>query len=150
MGLLNIVTIPNPKLKKPSEDINKDKIKELKPLIKNMLETMYVSDGIGLAAVQIGKNINLAVIGKEATPDNKDMVLINPKIIGHSWRKVVAEEGCLSVPGITQKVPRFAKIKVKALNQEGQLLNFDATDFLARVIQHEIDHLQGTLITDYV
>ena len=150
MSLLNIVTTPSSKLKKPSEDIKKEKIKEFKSLIKNMLETMYLSDGIGLAAVQIGLKINLAVIGKEATLDDKDLILINPKIIKHSWRKIIAEEGCLSVPGITKRVPRFAKIKVKALNQDGQSLNFDASDFLARVIQHEIDHLQGILITDYV
>ena len=148
MSLLKVITIPAKNLREQSKDITKANIPQLSGLIKNMIETMYVSDGIGLAAPQIGKNIRLATIGKEATPDGKDWAIINPKILKHSWRKVIGEEGCLSVPGVTKEVSRFKKITVKALNQKGESHIFEAEDFFARVVQHEIDHLDGILIID--
>lgn len=113
-----------------------------------MIETMYAADGAGLAAPQIGQNIRLAIIGKDAAPDQKDWVIINPKIIKHSWKRTRDEEGCLSIPGVKKEVARFAKITVKTLDAKGRPLNFQAENLFARVIQHEIDHLDGILIVD--
>lgn len=148
MPILKILTIPEPSLRQKSAAIKPVEILKLKPLILNMVETMYAADGVGLAAPQIGKNIRLAIIGKEGTPDKKDWVLINPKIVKHSWKRIKDEEGCLSVPEVKKQVARFAKITIKALDAQGQPLNFQAENLFARVIQHEIDHLDGILITD--
>jgi peptide deformylase len=146
--ILDIVTLPNNKLREPSRALKPAEIKKLELLITNMTETMHIKDGIGLAAPQIGQNIRLCTIGHSATPDKKDWALINPQIIKHSWRKTTEEEGCLSVPGVTVAVKRSAKITVKALNAKGQPKTFTASGYLARVLQHEIDHLDGILIID--
>lgn len=148
MPILKILTIPEPSLRQKSAAIKPAEILKLKPLILNMIETMYAADGVGLAAAQIGKNIRLAIVGKEGAPDKKGWVLINPKIIKHSWKRIKDEEGCLSVPGVRKEVARFAKITIKALDAKGQPLNFQAENLFARVIQHEIDHLDGILIVD--
>lgn len=148
MSILKILTIPEPSLRQKSVAIKPAEILKLKSLFLDMIETMYGADGVGLAAPQIGKNIRLAIISKEGTPDKKDWVLINPKIIKHSWKRIKDEEGCLSVPGVRKEVARFAKITIKALDAKGQPLNFQAENLFARVIQHEIDHLDGILIVD--
>lgn len=113
-----------------------------------MIETRSATGGIGLAAPQIGRNVRLAVISKEATADGREWILINPKIIKRSWRKIKELEGCLSVPGVQKEISRYKKITIRALDGKGQPLNFSASDLFARVIQHEIDHLDGILIVD--
>ncbi len=146
--ILKIITIPAASLRQKSTAVKPAEILKLKPLFSNMIETMYASDGVGLAAPQIDRNIRAAIIGKDATPDKKDWTLINPKIVKHSWKRIKDEEGCLSVPGVKKEVARYAKITVKALNAKSQPLNFQAEDLFARVIQHEIDHLDGILIVN--
>lgn len=148
MSLLNILTIPDQRLREKSREIRLDEIKNLRPLILDMMETMSQAQGIGLAANQVGQNIRLVVINKDATTDKKDLILINPKISKHGWRKVKEDEGCLSIPNVQVPVSRYKKITVKALSQEGKPLDFTASDLFARVIQHEIDHLDGVLIID--
>lgn len=148
MSLLNILTIPDPRLREKSREIRLDEIKNLRPLILDMIETMSQAQGIGLAANQIGQNIRLVVINKDVTTDKKDLILINPKITKHSWRKIKENEGCLSIPDVQVPVSRYKKITVKALSQEGRPLNFTASDLFSRVIQHEVDHLDGVLIID--
>lgn len=113
-----------------------------------MLETMHANDGIGLAAAQIGQNIRLAIIGKQALPNKKELVLINPKITKRSWRQIKDFEGCLSVPGAAIEVKRHKKITVAALNEKAEPISYIVSDYLARVFQHEIDHLDGILIID--
>ena len=113
-----------------------------------MVETMYASDGIGLAAPQIGENFRLAVIGKQAAPNGKEIILINPKITKRSWRQIKDLEGCLSVPELTVEVKRHKKITVTALNEKAEPVSYVVSDYLARVFQHEIDHLDGILIID--
>ena len=145
---LEIVKVPDPRLRQKSKNLKPEEIKKLKSLVSDMIETMYESDGIGLAAPQIGQNIRLAVIGKQATPNKKELVLINPKITKRSWRQIKDLEGCLSVPGAAIEVKRHKKITVAALNEKAEPISYVVSDYLARVFQHEIDHLDGILIID--
>ncbi|MBI5732222.1 MAG: peptide deformylase [Candidatus Magasanikbacteria bacterium] len=148
MSLLPIITFPHPFLRKKAEPIAEEQIGSWRPLVSDMIETMRRHDGVGLAAPQVEQSLRLAIISKEVVSDSKDWVLINPKIIKHSWRRASLEESCLSVPGIRKEVKRYVKIRVKARDKDGLAFNFEAKDFLARVIQHEIDHLDGILIVD--
>lgn len=147
--ILPIIIEPDESLHQHSETIEQADLitPHLKKLIADMIETMYVKDGIGLAAPQIGQTIRLIVIAKEYNPINKrkDLVLINPFWEKTSIFKNWDEEGCLSVPFIYGEVKRYRKIKVRALNEKGQEINFTAEDYPARVIQHEVDHLDGIL-----
>lgn len=149
--LLNILTEPNSLLHQKAQELdfsvwNKT---ELKELAANMLETMYLKDGVGLAAPQIGKSIRLCVIAKNFTADKTaDLVLINPTWQKLSISKINDEEGCLSVPDIYGQVKRYKKIRVKATDLSGQPLVFEAMDFFARIVQHEIDHLDGILFIE--
>lgn len=116
----------------------------IQKLIFDMKETVIPACGIGLAAPQVGLLLRLIVIAL----NDKLMAFINPKITKFSWRKEVDEEGCLSVPGKFGPVKRSKIIKVEALDERGKLLKFKAKDLFARVIQHEIDHLDGILFID--
>lgn len=109
-----------------------------------MVKTMIKADGVGLAAPQIGKNIRLIVI------NSKDGVfcLVNPKFIKKSWARELGQEGCLSIPGVFGEVKRHKKISLAYYNQEGKKVKLTAEGMMARVIQHEIDHLDGILFID--
>lgn len=109
-----------------------------------MAKTMVKTAGVGLAAPQIGKNIRLAVI------NSKDgaFCLINPKFTKKSWARELAQEGCLSLPGVFGKVKRHKKVSLTYYNQDGKKNKLTAAGLMARVIQHEVDHLDGILFTD--
>ncbi|MBU0596775.1 peptide deformylase [Patescibacteria group bacterium] len=147
--MLNIITEPNEILRKRSLEIDRDFLLKsvTQEFIKKMIPTMYDTDGIGLAAPQVGQNIRICVVGKEAVGD-KDLILINPTWEKTSRRKFVDVEGCLSVPHTYGKVKRWRNIHVEALDEKGNKLSFPASNFFARVIQHEIDHLDGILFID--
>lgn len=147
--MLKIITEPNDILRKRSLEIDRDFLlnPETQEFIKNMIPTMYSTDGIGLAAPQVGLNIRICVVGKEAVGGN-DLVLVNPTWEKTSRRKSVDVEGCLSVPQIYGKVRRWKNIQVDAWDEKGNLLSFSASNFFARVIQHEVDHLEGILFID--
>ncbi|OGY44442.1 MAG: peptide deformylase [Candidatus Buchananbacteria bacterium RIFCSPHIGHO2_01_FULL_39_14] len=128
---------------------------EIKQLILNMAKTMRENAGVGLAAPQIGVSKRIALIeilsDNPRYPNQREVslvVLINPKITRRSFHKELGEEGCLSIPEVFGLVKRSLKIKVKALDQEGKKIKFKATGFFARVIQHEVDHLNGVLFID--
>jgi len=144
--LLDIVIHPNPILRKKSQNINLEDLKtdEFKQLIKNMAPIMLKKDGIGLAAPQIGKNIRLIVIN---TKDGAQYFL-NPKIIKKSLLKEWGEEGCLSVPNTFGLVKRNRKISCEYFNTKGKKKLIEASGLMARVLQHEIDHLNGILFID--
>lgn len=149
--MLKIITLPTKSLRERSKEIEAGFLKTAtaKKLIKEMVPIMYAADGIGLAAPQVDHNIRLCIIGKEAVPNKKqDLVLVNPQWEKVSRKTAWGEEGCLSVPKLFGKVKRYTKIKVQALDENGQPLNFVAQDFFARVIQHEVDHLDGILFID--
>jgi peptide deformylase len=144
--ILPIITIPDTILRQQAKEINQEDIKSeaIQKLIANMKETVSPAGGIGLAAPQVGSSLRLVIIAVQ----NKKLALINPEIINFSWRKEAAEEGCLSVPGKWGAVKRAKVIKVKALDEDGKVIKFKAKDLFARVIQHEVDHLNGILFID--
>ncbi|HQF57184.1 MAG TPA: peptide deformylase [Candidatus Magasanikbacteria bacterium] len=149
--ILPIVTLPATSLRQRSKEIEKNFLnsKEFKNLLKNIISTMYHDDGIGIAAPQVGQNIRFCIIGRQATPDKKnDLILINPIFEKISRKKETDLEGCLSVPKTYGKVTRYKDILVKAWNEKGEEIKFEAHNFFARVIQHEIDHLDGILFID--
>lgn len=115
-----------------------------KQLFDEMLKMMHKAEGIGLAANQVGINRQICVV----CVDNKVLKLANPRILKKKGSEVM-EEGCLSLPAITIKVRRAKEIICQALNENNELIKFDAQDLLARAIQHEVDHLQGKMIIDY-
>ena len=156
MAVLKVTKLGNPALRKPSEAIPKESIAspELQRLIRDMIETMREEDGVGIAAPQVGVSKQLAVIevgenrrypGKPAIPLT---VLLNPRIVAASKKLVADWEGCLSVNDMRGQVPRAEWVDVEAFNPKGGRLKFHAEGFLARVIQHECDHLAGKVFLD--
>lgn len=146
MPILKIITQPNPILRKKSSELSLKEIssREFKRLVLSMKKTLIKTAGMGLAAPQIGKNIRLAVINSQ----DGACCLINPKIIKKSWARELEQEGCLSIPGVFGKVKRHKKITLIYHNQGGKKIKLTAQGLLARVMQHEIDHLNGILFID--
>jgi peptide deformylase len=146
MAVLKILKLPTESLRKKSEIIGEDKItaKEFDELCADLEETMKKKDGVGLAAPQIGKNVRLVVVNTKNGP----IFLFNPKIVEKSWRKEWGEEGCLSVPMVFGEVNRHHKITCVFCNRHGVADKVKASGLLARVIQHEVDHLDGILFID--
>lgn len=143
--MLKLVTIPNPILNKKTALI-KNFDKSLLDLADQMIEACRHANGIGLAAPQIGKSIRLCIINLEHM-GLPPFALVNPKIVKKSWKKVEMEEGCLSIPGVYGIVKRPVKITVEAQTLKGEKNKFEADGMLSRVIQHEVDHLDGILFT---
>ena len=147
MSILNILEFPDPRLRtvaKPVESVDAS----LQKLIDDMLETMYAAPGIGLAATQVDCHKQLVVIDVSEGKD-QPIVLINPKITKRDGEQVY-QEGCLSVPGFYENVDRPQKVKIKALDRDGQPFELIAEGLLAVCIQHECDHLNGKLFVDYL
>jgi len=148
MALLPILRYPDPRLHtvaKPVAEVN-DRIRRL---VDDMLETMYEAKGVGLAATQVDVHERVVVIDT-SEERNDARVLINPEIIAASDEMLVWEEGCLSVPTIYDKVDRHARVRVRALNRDGQPHEFDADELLAVCVQHELDHLLGKVFVEYL
>lgn len=149
MALQKILTYPFPVLKEKAKPVTKFD-DNLKKLVADMAVTMYDAPGVGLAAPQIGVSLQVAVIDITPKDEEKNLVvLINPKIIKGEGEET-DEEGCLSVEDYSSKVKRFEKIWVEAQDIEGNPNNFEAEGFYARVIQHELDHLDGKLFIDRI
>lgn len=158
MKALKIVTIPNQNLRKKSVAIDKitPKVREL---ADNMLATLRTKPGLGLAAPQIGKNIRLIVIESKGLKDDEGNViyenipvtfLVNPVILKTSHKQIEMDEGCFSVPNQFAPVRRPEKIKAIAYDLDGNELKYNTGGLLARIIQHEVDHLEGRLFIDLV
>lgn len=145
----------HPVLRNVSEPVGED-YPDLKNLVADMFETMYASDGVGLAAPQIGKNIDLVVIDadpvSETFPECKGrkMVIINPELEILGGEKVSRAEGCLSLPGLSEEVKRVEHIRLKWQDGDFQPHEEEISGFLARIIQHELDHLDGRLYIDHI
>jgi peptide deformylase len=155
MAVRDIVTLPDPVLRRKAHKVTVFD-KDLQVLIDDMIETMREAPGVGLAAPQIGKSIRLIVVeyggneeGEENEDDKKNLyVVVNPEITEASEEKVLGAEGCLSVPNLVGEVERHTEITVKGLNRLGRPWKKKMTGWLARIFQHEMDHLDGVVFPD--
>jgi len=148
MAILKIITYGDPVLRRRTSRV-KEIDKEIKKLIRDMFETMYAAPGVGLAANQVGIPLNLCVIDVGPQGKTGPLVLINP-VLKQKKGRIYDEEGCLSLPGIFVKIPRWHRVKVEAVNEKGLPVEIEGEDLLARAIQHELDHLSGKLLLDRV
>lgn len=149
MAVLEVIKYPHPMLKKRCQEV--DRIDgDMKQLISDMVETMYRSNGIGLAACQVGIPKRVIVVDVGPLDPEKDLfVMINPEIISEEG-EIEHEEGCLSVPDCSEKVKRKEKVVVRGLSPEGEKIEVPGEGILAIALQHEIDHLNGVLILDRI
>jgi peptide deformylase len=145
MAVLPIRTVPDPVLRQKASRV-KTIDKSVKKLIDEMLETMHSASGVGLAAPQVGIALRVIVIG---IPDEEEITLINPQIVRRTGERLVTE-GCLSIPGYFAQVPRAELVRAKGLDRTGKEIRIKADDLLAQALEHEIDHLNGVLYTDYL
>jgi peptide deformylase len=160
MALRQIVHLPEPVLRRKAKPVTKFD-RDLQALIDDMIETMREAPGVGLAAPQVNVPLQLAVIEyagnededaeekEDAPPKPKKLfVIVNPEIVKASQEKVMGVEGCLSIPGLVGEVERHEAVQVKALNRHGKPFKVKVDGWMARIFQHEIDHLNGVLFTD--
>ncbi|RME88626.1 MAG: peptide deformylase [Anaerolineae bacterium] len=152
MALREIVTVPAEVLRRKARPVTRFD-DELQRLIDDMIETMRAAPGVGLAAPQVAVSQRLIVV--EYAEDEEDeaaepklYVVVNPKITRHSKETEMGVEGCLSIPGLVGEVERYLSVTVKGQNRHGQPLKIKARGWLARIFQHEVDHLNGILFTD--
>jgi peptide deformylase len=149
MSILAIRLYPDPVLRARSREVTRFD-PEFDKLVADMIETMHAAPGVGLAAPQVGAESRVAVVDVSVGKDPQQLyVLVNPELVESAGAETDVE-GCLSLPGITDKVERPLRIKVRALDRQGQPFALEAEEFLARAICHEIDHLNGILFTDHL
>lgn len=150
MTVLPLVKAPDRRLKLVSEPVPAID-KDLRRFMDDMLETMYVAKGIGLAAIQVGVPKRVAVIDLDPKgPNSKPLYIINPKIVSASDEQSTYEEGCLSVPEFWEDVHRPARLTVEYTDEKGETQRVDADGLFATVLQHEIDHINGLLFIDHL
>jgi peptide deformylase len=150
MALRSVITIPDPKLRLVSAQLERVD-DSLRKLMDDMLETMYDAPGIGLAAIQIAEPVRLIVVDP-ATPEEpkNPLCLVNPEILWSSDERRVYEEGCLSMPEYYEEVERPVSVRARYVDRDGKAQEILAEGLLATVLQHEIDHLNGVLFIDYL
>jgi peptide deformylase len=152
MAILKVARMGHPVLRKKARSLDRREIKTalIQQLIDDMIATMIEYHGAGLAAPQVHIDVRLfvAVRGTDDEDATNPVVLINPEIAAVGGETIEDWEGCLSIPGVRGRVPRAQEVTVRALNRQGERVEFTARDFAARVIQHEHDHLDGVLFID--
>ncbi|HAS6796801.1 peptide deformylase [Vibrio parahaemolyticus] len=147
MAVLEILSIPDPRLKVKAEKVTD--VTTVQTLIDDMLETLYATgNGIGLASTQVGRKEAVVVIDI-SDERNDPLVLVNPEVVSGE-NKALGQEGCLSVPEYYADVERYTSVVVSALDRDGNPITIESDEFLAIVMQHEIDHLSGNLFIDYL
>ena len=147
MAVREVVTYPKVTLRKKAEAVS-EVTEEIRELIRDMKETMYISQGIGLAAPQLGVNRRVIVVDVTLyDPDQEPFALINPEVVSGEG-EVDSTEGCLSVPDLLETIKRKEKVTVRGFDEEGKEVEIEATGMLAICLQHEIDHLNGTTIVE--
>ncbi|KQU67816.1 MULTISPECIES: peptide deformylase [unclassified Rhizobacter] len=148
MAKLSILRYPDPRLHTVAKPVTQVDAR-IRQLVDDMLETMYQADGVGLAATQVDVHERVIVIDTSERRDEPH-VLINPELTARSDEMLTGDEGCLSVPQVYDKVPRHARVSVRALNRAGESYEFDAEGLLAVCVQHEMDHLLGKVFVEYL
>src|SRR3990172_4067963 len=146
MAIMPIVLVPEPVLRLKTKKVWKIDA-SIQKLIDDMIETMHDAPGVVLAATQVGGALRICVI---PIPGDDVVTLVNPEIVRRSGSRVCEGEGCLSLPGYKGDVPRSEKVVVKGLNRDGRPLRYRASDLFAEALEHEVDHLNGTLYFDYL
>ncbi|MBM4862001.1 peptide deformylase [Vibrio parahaemolyticus] len=147
MAVLEILSIPDPRLKVKAEKVTD--VSTVQTLIDDMLETLYATgNGIGLASTQVGRKEAVVVIDI-SDERNDPLILVNPEVVSGE-NKALGQEGCLSVPEYYADVERYTSVAVSALDRDGNPITIESDEFLAIVMQHEIDHLSGNLFIDYL
>ncbi|MFW1054099.1 peptide deformylase [Vibrio parahaemolyticus] len=147
MAVLEILSIPDPRLKVKAENVTD--VSTVQTLIDDMLETLYATgNGIGLASTQVGRKEAVVVIDI-SDERNDPLILVNPEVVSGE-NKALGQEGCLSVPEYYADVERYTSVVVSALDRDGNPVTIESDEFLAIVMQHEIDHLSGNLFIDYL
>ncbi|EOV6307773.1 peptide deformylase [Vibrio parahaemolyticus] len=147
MAVLEILSIPDPRLKVKAEKVTD--VSTIQTLIDDMLETLYATgNGIGLASTQVGRKEAVVVIDI-SDERNDPLILVNPEVV-NGENKALGQEGCLSVPEYYADVERYTSVVVSALDRDGNPITIESDEFLAIVMQHEIDHLSGNLFIDYL
>ncbi len=148
MSLLEIKTFGCPVLRQKASSVE-EVTDDIRSLVQDMFETMYAAEGIGLAAPQVGMSIQLLIMDvSPSDPEATPTVLINPEVVSADG-EITGEEGCLSLPGVSGEVKRHANIAVRALDENGCSVEYELSEIHSRVAQHEVDHLDGTLVTDH-
>jgi peptide deformylase len=148
MAQLPILRYPDPRLHTVARTVAAVDAR-IQQLADDMVETMYASDGVGLAATQVDVHERVIVMDTSEQHDHP-VVLINPELVWRSEEMLISEEGCLSVPLVYDRVERHAKVRVRALNREGQPFEMEAEDLAAVCVQHEMDHLVGKVFVEYL
>ena len=155
MSILKVARIAHPVLRSPAKPVRKEAFKDrfFQKLVDDMRETMYEYEGVGLAAPQVHEGLRLAVIevpgsDERARAEVPFLVLVNPVITPLEDERENGWEGCLSIPDLRGVVPRLKRLKLDALDREGKPYSLEASDFFARVVQHECDHLDGHVYVD--
>lgn len=152
--LLEIAQLGNPILRQVARPVENISAPSIQKLINSLMSTVSIANGVGIAAPQVSESYRLFIVASRPNsrypnaPLMKPLVIINPKITGHSEEMVKGWEGCLSIPGIRGLVPRYRTIEVEYLSVDGTLHRQEFTDFVARIFQHELDHIDGIVFVD--
>ncbi|MGQ4650379.1 peptide deformylase [Lyngbya aestuarii] len=152
--VLQVAQLGNPVLRQPAQLVDNFLDKHLQQLVDNLIATTKVSSGVGIAAPQVSESYRLLIVASRPNlryphaPKMEPTAMINPRLIAHSPDMVKGWEGCLSVPGIRGLVPRYRAIEVEYISRDGQKHRQEFTDFVARIFQHEYDHLDGLVFLD--
>lgn len=153
---LSIAQLGNPILRQQAQLVENVRDEHLQRLIDDLIATTVASNGVGIAAPQVSESYRLFIVASRPNPrypnapEMEPTAMINPRIIAHSTEVVKGWEGCLSIPGIRGLVPRYQAIEVEYTTRDGQLHRQELTDFVARIFQHEYDHLEGIVFLDRV
>lgn len=156
MTRLQVMELGHPVLRRVAKPITEARRTSLQPLMDQLIQTAQQANGVGIAAPQVGISERLFIVASRPTPRYphapvmEPTVMINPQIVSHSAERVKDWEGCLSVPGVRGLVPRYQAIAVEYMDRYGQHQHQELTDFVARIFQHELDHLNGILFIDRV